>query len=92
MSREDAPEYITLAKILKPRGNRGETAAKDLCEDPDRFADGERYELLFPSGERETGTIERVWYHQGRLILKFEGVETISDAERVARLRGPNPL
>lgn len=77
------PEYVALAKIFKPRGNRGEVAARDLCEDPDRFGDDAVVSLLYPSGLREERTIENAWYHQGRLILKFAGVETITDAENL---------
>ncbi len=83
MSRQQTPDYVTLAKILKPRGNRGETAANDLCEDPARFAAGLTVDLLYPSGERRPSTIEESWYHQGRLVLKFEGVDSISDAEQL---------
>jgi 16S rRNA processing protein RimM len=77
------PRYVALAKIFKPRGNRGEVAARDLCEDPDRFSENAAVSLLYPSGLREERTIENSWYHQGRLILKFAGVETISDAENL---------
>ncbi len=83
VSPGDDRTYVTLARIVKPRGNRGEVAAKDFCDDPDRFVEGVAYDLLYPSGERKQSTIERVWYHQGRLILKFEGVESISDAEEL---------
>ena len=77
------PEYVALAKIFKPRGNRGEVAARDLCQDPDRFSEHAVVSLLYPSELREEKTIENAWYHQGRLILKFAGVETISDAENL---------
>jgi 16S rRNA processing protein RimM len=77
------PEYVALAKIFKPRGNRGEVAARDLCEDPDRFSENAVVSLLYPSGLREERTIENAWYHQGRLILKFPGVETITHAENL---------
>jgi 16S rRNA processing protein RimM len=33
------------------------------------FGDGDRYE------------VENVWWHDGRLVLKFRGVDTISQAE-----------
>jgi 16S rRNA processing protein RimM len=81
LSEPAPPEYVALAKVFKPRGNRGEVAARDLCEDPDRFREDAVVSLLYPSGRREEKTIENAWYHQGRLIIKFAGVETISDAE-----------
>lgn len=78
-----ASEYVTLARIVKPRGNRGEALARDLCEDPERFEPGAELRLLYPSGETKTGRLERGWYHQGRLVLKFEGVDSINDAEEL---------
>lgn len=79
----ESSEFVTLARIVKPRGNRGEALARDLCEDPERFVAGAAVWLLYPAGNRERRTIEGAWYHQGRLILKFEGVGTISDAEEL---------
>ena len=35
-------------------------------------------------GARRELKIEEVWPHQGRLVVKFEGVDTISDAEALA--------
>ena len=83
MTDSALPEYVALAKIFKPRGNRGEVAARDLCQDPHRFSEHAVVSLLYPSQLREERTIENAWYHQGRLILKFAGVETISDAENL---------
>lgn len=83
MSGASTPEFVTLARIFKPRGNKGEAAARDLCEDPDRFEDGTQVTLLYPTKRREQRKIEHSWYHQGRLILKFEGVDSISDAEEL---------
>lgn len=76
-------ELVALARITKPRGNKGEVAAQDLCEDHDRFVDGAEYALRRPDGTIETAKLERAWDHNGRLILKLEGVESISDAERM---------
>jgi len=83
VSADRAGEYVTLARIVKPRGNRGEALARDLCEDPGRFTAGREFRLLYPSGEAKTGRLERGWYHQGRLVLKLEGVDSINDAEEL---------
>lgn len=80
---EDEKNWIALAKITKPRGNRGEVAALDLCEDLDRFGAGTEVTLRDPAGRFKTAKIENAWDHQGRLILKFEGVDSISAAEEL---------
>ena len=80
---EEEKNWIALARITKPRGNRGEVAAQDLCEDPDRFADGTEVTLRDPAGRFKTAKIENAWDHRGRLVLKLEGVDSISAAEEL---------
>ncbi len=44
-----------------------------------------RLSALLPDGERREVTIEDLWPHKSFLVLKFEGVATISDGERLLR-------
>ena len=81
--RPAADELVVLARIAKPRGNKGEVAAQDLCEDLERFAEGAVVSLRRPDGTVEPATIEWAWDHQGKLVIKFEGVGSIGDAERL---------
>ncbi len=39
---------------------------------------------LTPAGERRELQLEHFWPHKGRVILKFQGVDTITDAEVLA--------
>ncbi len=86
----DVP-YLTVAKIARPRGNRGEVAAMNLCGDLRCFSQGARLDVVLADRTRVELEVERAWEHNGRLILKFAGFDTISDAERLrlakARLR-----
>jgi 16S rRNA processing protein RimM len=52
---------------------------------------GLRRVYLFSSAEAAPFEIERVWLHRGRLIFKFRGVDSISQAERLqgAEVRVP---
>ena len=45
-------------------------------------ADGSRRELL----------LEKHWFHKGGVVLKFAGVDSISDAEQLARLELQVPI
>lgn len=83
---EGSDSYVTVARVLRSRGNRGEVAAQDLSGDPERFAPGSGFQLLDSSGNRRPAVLENAWYHQGRLVLKFEGIETISQAESLRGL------
>ena len=81
MNNGEVETYISIARIGRTRGNRCEVTAEDWCEDDARFAAGTEFSLLRPDKTREIATLERSWRHQSRLILKFKGVDTISEAE-----------
>jgi 16S rRNA processing protein RimM len=74
---EDAA-WVAIALLGRTRGNRGELTAIPLSGKPERFQSlTEVY--LFGSGERRE--VETTWFHNGTLIFKFRGIDTISDAE-----------
>ena len=70
--------------MLGPQGRRGEVAAELHTSFPERFA--ERRELfgLATDGSRRQMQLEEHWFHKGHVILKLAGVDSISDAERLA--------
>jgi 16S rRNA processing protein RimM len=74
-------EFITLAVVIKTQGRRGEVAVEPHTNIPDRFREGMRLWALAKDGQRRQVQVEDLWPHKGFLVLKFEGVETISDAE-----------
>jgi 16S rRNA processing protein RimM len=73
-------DWVTVAVLGKTRGNRGEVAALALSSKPERF-ETLREVYLFGAGERYE--IEGTWFHQGTLIFKFRGIDSISDAEKL---------
>ena len=48
---------------------------------PDRFRQNMRLWALAKDGQRRETTVEDLWPHKSFLVLKFQGFETISDAE-----------
>jgi 16S rRNA processing protein RimM len=78
-------QWVTVALLGKTRGNRGELTALALSSKPERYEKlGDVY--LFGPAAPETGEkweVESAWFHSGTLILKFRGVDSISDAERL---------
>jgi len=74
-------EFITLALVIKTQGRRGEVAVELHTDIPDRFQEGMRLWALLKTGERREVEVEDLWPHKGFLVLKFAGIETISDAE-----------
>lgn len=74
-------ERIAIAHLLRARGNKGELAAEPLSDRRERFAQLSR---VF-AGDREL-TVENTWWHGDRLIFKFAGIDSISDAETLGGL------
>jgi 16S rRNA processing protein RimM len=74
-------EWITLAVVIKTQGRRGEVAVELHTDVPDRFRQAMRLWALRKDGERREVTVEDLWPHKSFLVLKFQGIETISDAE-----------
>jgi 16S rRNA processing protein RimM len=73
-------EWVTVAILGRARGIRGEVTAFALSK-PERY-ESLREVFLFPEGSRRE--VESAWFHDNRLILKFRGVDSMSDAERLA--------
>jgi 16S rRNA processing protein RimM len=81
-------EWTTVAVLNRPRGNKGELTATCLSSKPERFADLRSVHLF---GAGEAFEIENVWDHDGAMVFKFRGVDSISDAEKLrgAEVRVP---
>jgi 16S rRNA processing protein RimM len=69
--------------VVKTQGRRGEVASETYSNVPGRFAP--RMKLLAlprgPDRPRRELEIEDLWSHKGILVLKFAGVDSISEAE-----------
>ncbi|HEY6303053.1 MAG TPA: ribosome maturation factor RimM [Terriglobales bacterium] len=84
MAAPDASgEWITLAVVIKTQGRRGEVAVELHTGVPGRFQHNMRLWALAKDkdGQRRELTVEDLWPHKGFLVLKFQGIETLSDAE-----------
>ncbi len=67
--------------MVKTQGRHGEVAADLLTDFPELFAERKRLFGLDAKGGRRELQTKDFWPHKGRMILKFAGVETISEAE-----------
>src|SRR5689334_11358351 len=74
--------FITIAKVTKTQGRNGEVAATLLADVPERFASRKRLFAWAGSGDaRRELELQQHWFHKGQVVLKFSGVDSISDAE-----------
>ena len=62
-----------------------------LTDNESRFASLEEIRLVRPSGSASRLKIESMFPHKGRLVIRFQGVDSIEEAEtlRAAELRIP---
>jgi len=84
---ESIGEFITLARVVKTQGRHGEVAAEMHSDVPGRFAAGMKlFALPKVDGSKAQDSrreleVEDLWPHKGLVVLKFHGVDSMSDAE-----------
>jgi 16S rRNA processing protein RimM len=82
VNSESNGEFITLARVVKTQGRHGEVAAEMHSDVPGRFAAGMKlFALPKTQDARRELEVEDLWPHKGLVVLKFRGVDSMSDAE-----------
>src|SRR5689334_18228142 len=85
-----AQKFVTVARVLRARGNKGEVAAELLTDFPDHLQEQQEVFLSTNSAAPQKAILQSFWVdrnHPGRCVLHFAGVCSINDAEK---LRGRN--
>ena len=72
-----------MARVLGPQGRRGEVLAELHTDFPERFDERRSLWGLAADGSRCELQLEEHWFHKGGVVLKFAGIDSISDAERL---------
>ncbi|MDQ3710728.1 MAG: ribosome maturation factor RimM [Acidobacteriota bacterium] len=76
-------DLVAIAKLVKPRGLRGELVADILTDFPERFDDLQKVFVVKPNGETSELEIEKFWFQKNRIVLKFAGFDSIEAAENL---------
>ena len=95
MSFPSEPKFVTVARILRARGNKGEVAAELLTDFPERLPEIKEMSLREQSGARRGVVLRAFWVdrnHPGKGVFHFEGVNSIDDAEKLRGLEVQIPL
>jgi len=87
--------WVSLAHLLRPQGRKGEILAELFTDFPERFEDRTRVFLAKPdfAGPESAAraiTVTNHWLpvgrNHGRIVLSFEGIDSINQAEELAGL------
>ncbi len=73
---ENGSHWVVIARLTRPRGNKGELSSIALTDHPERYES-----LKLVQVADAPYTVERVWYHKNQPIFKFQGIDSISSAE-----------
>ncbi len=74
-------DLVAIARVVKPRGLKGEVVADILTDFPDRFDDLENVIAVMPDAARRELKIEDHWFQQNRVVLKFADHDSVEQAE-----------
>jgi 16S rRNA processing protein RimM len=89
-------DRVTVARILRPHGRRGEVAAEILTDFPDRLTRLNSVELWNEkTAAAQQVAIRKCWLSHsrgGQAIFLFENSDSISDAEKLVGLEVQIPL
>ena len=85
--RPETPRWVLVARILRARGNKGEVAAEILTDFPERLTRLREVFAGHADGENEPRrmALKSCWLsqnHRGQAVFHFEGVASISEAEK----------
>jgi 16S rRNA processing protein RimM len=92
---QSTPAWIVLAHLLRPQGRKGEVLAELFTDFPERFEAKKRVFLAAPGfageeAEARAAEVAAFWLpvgkNEGRVVLQFAGIDTISNAESIAGL------
>jgi 16S rRNA processing protein RimM len=81
---EATRRWVLVARILRPRGNKGEVVAELLTDYPSRFSTLKQFYLRKGDGQPQPAALQHFWVdrnHSGMGVFHFAGYATISDAE-----------
>jgi 16S rRNA processing protein RimM len=90
---QSTPAWIVLAHLLRPQGRKGELLADLFTDFPERFENQRRVFLAAPgfdgeAAEARPAEVVAFWLpvgkNEGRVVLQFAGIDSISDAESIA--------
>ena len=84
-SAAEPADRVTVGRVLRAHGIRGELLIEALSDNPERFGPGARLRMDTPAGSTRTLAVTSSRPHKKRLLVRFE---EISDRTAADELRG----
>ncbi|MBI4466077.1 MAG: 16S rRNA processing protein RimM [Acidobacteria bacterium] len=78
--------WLTVARIVKTQGRRGEVAAEILTDFPDRLLERRAVWLWDGRSEPRAVRVERIWPHKNFLVFELTGFESLAQAKALVGL------
>jgi len=78
--------WLTVARIVKTQGRRGEVAAQILTDFPERLLERRQVWLWDGHSDPRSVTVEKTWPHKNYLVFHFSGYDSISAAKELVGL------
>ncbi len=75
-------QYLEIGQIVNVKGLKGEVKVNSFSEDSQRFEKISEV-ILKLKNKQEIYIIETVGYHKNQVIIKFKGVNTVEEAEKL---------
>ena len=76
-------DLVLVGRVVRTHGHRGSVIVHPDTDFPEvRFVPGARF-WIERAGQTSEVTIVDAWFHNGRPIVTFEGVDTMNDAEQL---------
>jgi len=88
-SRQTTERWVQVARVVRPRGNKGEVAAELFTDFPARLSSLKSIYLRKDAGEPRQVGLRNFWIdrnHPGMGVFHFEGYGSIGEAESLRRL------
>jgi 16S rRNA processing protein RimM len=76
-------EFVSIARVVRPQGRRGEVVAEPLTNVRAQFSASTELHARNSKGDRRRLELEAHWFHKDRVVLKFRGVDSITQAEEL---------
>jgi 16S rRNA processing protein RimM len=83
------PKFVTVARIVRDRGNKGEVSAELLTDFPERLKEIREVFLADKKSAPRSVQLKSFWVdrnHPGFGVFHFEGITSINDAEKLRGL------